>query len=990
MCLFRLEDILALMHTSDHPPTSMQGQHGCFLIGEDAPRPTRLQLTPLQIERYQRILEAPLGSPLLEMSPGHHCPPFAPRLADVASRWPQRDDSAPPGDPYNPDAMVQEVTQLLRDAAALARGPPASRSPPMESPPPPWHATLREFVRTWAKILPEYGSHLPAPPHLVRVPEHLRRQSHTVVSMLRDVGGALAPPPTEPATGAAWYSWAHGPTGAQQAALTILASHCPHWVWNPADRTWYSTPPPMPPPVLGTPRQILRGTAGGGMMALRDDQPIGLPSGKNPWLVNSRRLMELVLKRQQALSANKTKQASAGQGGNAWVFPAVIAKTLLQQRQGSTDEGDVELRPDSAAVHAALQVTLTTLRQAAGSVAASLSPATDWTSLITARGPCKTAVDDVHASYGQPSSQAETIAALAGSSMDTHQQSLSFLGYSYCAATEAEYRDKAVTQALRIVTSPSSDSVLPSVQPTAPTSHWPLPDSAALLASAHPTSVAEPIWVVTSRLDHPPATSLRARGKVCLSVEYRAVAAWIAPGEQYMALLAQDATLTVFTMGRREPSPTQGPPAPGCFINNVAVASVSRSALAIITAEGPVPASVVQVVDIAPPKDRTLSPTLRDRCSLAPRGQPLLVSIWQPPGGETVVGARAQVAVACVGQGARPSNRIEVWLLPAVKRSRDAQDPPQAPPGPAEISLKDPSFRPTSLAWHPRGTHLLALGITRDAQLPATECRLYALTTEGTLSLSKCRDFDGPVNCTSCTWTPNAELLVMSSEGTPSYWHLRDTPPGPPTWQPLQVVGPPPDMGPLQLSPGGGLSSCAPVTLDGQAVRAWHPSSHIAYEVEGLRVVTRLWRAWAEAHAREVALVERLATDWVQKLRSAWALPSRACAPELTTAWQACFAPLSLTELRAEVTAMPSNTTGGPLGTTRAHFLHAPDVALEPARLIINSILEGQSPPILKAGVFAPLEKDDSRYRALTLLDVMYKCAMSTVARRMLHLLQHF
>ena len=78
---------------------------------------------------------------------------------------------------------------------------------------------------------------------------------------------------------------------------------------------------------------------------------------------------------------------------------------------------------------------------------------------------------------------------------------------------------------------------------------------------------------------------------------------------------------------------------------------------------------------------------------------------------------------------------------------------------------------------------------------------------------------------------------------------------------------------------------------------------------------------------------------------------------------------------------MPAGTTGGPLGTARAHYLYMTDLVLEAPLRIVNEILDGSCPDVLKGGVFAPIEKDDCRYRALTLLDVLFKCATGTFAR---------
>ena len=84
---------------------------------------------------------------------------------------------------------------------------------------------------------------------------------------------------------------------------------------------------------------------------------------------------------------------------------------------------------------------------------------------------------------------------------------------------------------------------------------------------------------------------------------------------------------------------------------------------------------------------------------------------------------------------------------------------------------------------------------------------------------------------------------------------------------------------------------------------------------------------------------------------------------------------------------MPANSSGGSLGITREHLLHADDTTFEWILGITGEIFDGNHPPSMLRGVANPLPKDEHRWRSITLLEPILKLVNGTFGRRLLTLL---
>ena len=93
-------------------------------------------------------------------------------------------------------------------------------------------------------------------------------------------------------------------------------------------------------------------------------------------------------------------------------------------------------------------------------------------------------------------------------------------------------------------------------------------------------------------------------------------------------------------------------------------------------------------------------------------------------------------------------------------------------------------------------------------------------------------------------------------------------------------------------------------------------------------------------------------------------------------------------ELRQALRRCQPGKCGGASGITREHLLHLPDSALEHFVPIINTIIDGSCANRFKLGVIVPLLKDERRYRPVTLLESLWKAAMTRISDRLLDTLQ--
>jgi hypothetical protein len=110
--------------------------------------------------------------------------------------------------------------------------------------------------------------------------------------------------------------------------------------------------------------------------------------------------------------------------------------------------------------------------------------------------------------------------------------------------------------------------------------------------------------------------------------------------------------------------------------------------------------------------------------------------------------------------------------------------------------------------------------------------------------------------------------------------------------------------------------------------------------------------------------------------------------PELTADFQAILSKIQTTdELRAALRRCQAGKCGGPSGITREHLLYLPDDVLEHFIAPINSIIDGTCTDKYKLGAIVPLLKDERRYRPVTLLETLWKTAMTRISDRLLDVL---
>ena len=110
--------------------------------------------------------------------------------------------------------------------------------------------------------------------------------------------------------------------------------------------------------------------------------------------------------------------------------------------------------------------------------------------------------------------------------------------------------------------------------------------------------------------------------------------------------------------------------------------------------------------------------------------------------------------------------------------------------------------------------------------------------------------------------------------------------------------------------------------------------------------------------------------------------------PELTADFQTILSKIQTTdELRAALRRCQAGKCGGPSGITREHLLYLPDDVLENFLAPINSIIDGTCTDKYKLGAIVPLLKDERRYRPVTLLETLWKTAMTRISDRLLDVL---
>ena len=110
--------------------------------------------------------------------------------------------------------------------------------------------------------------------------------------------------------------------------------------------------------------------------------------------------------------------------------------------------------------------------------------------------------------------------------------------------------------------------------------------------------------------------------------------------------------------------------------------------------------------------------------------------------------------------------------------------------------------------------------------------------------------------------------------------------------------------------------------------------------------------------------------------------------PELTSDFQSILSRIQTTEeLRAALRRCQAGKCGGPSGITREHLLYLPDDVLEHFIAPINSIIDGTCTDKYKLGAIVPLLKDERRYRPVTLLETLWKTAMTRISDRLLDVL---
>jgi hypothetical protein len=91
---------------------------------------------------------------------------------------------------------------------------------------------------------------------------------------------------------------------------------------------------------------------------------------------------------------------------------------------------------------------------------------------------------------------------------------------------------------------------------------------------------------------------------------------------------------------------------------------------------------------------------------------------------------------------------------------------------------------------------------------------------------------------------------------------------------------------------------------------------------------------------------------------------------------------VNVTELRGMKKRCPAGKSGGPSGVSREHLLHMPTEILQRFVPLVNDMLDGRTPEALKRGTILPMVKDKSRYRPITLLELLYKADTTLVSDR--------
>ena len=91
---------------------------------------------------------------------------------------------------------------------------------------------------------------------------------------------------------------------------------------------------------------------------------------------------------------------------------------------------------------------------------------------------------------------------------------------------------------------------------------------------------------------------------------------------------------------------------------------------------------------------------------------------------------------------------------------------------------------------------------------------------------------------------------------------------------------------------------------------------------------------------------------------------------------------MDLHEFRTALQSVKAGSVGGPTGTTREHYTHAPDSYLESLLPIMNDMLRGIFPDCQRLGVITPIGKDNYRVRPIALLETLLRVVDTRVNSR--------
>ena len=144
--------------------------------------------------------------------------------------------------------------------------------------------------------------------------------------------------------------------------------------------------------------------------------------------------------------------------------------------------------------------------------------------------------------------------------------------------------------------------------------------------------------------------------------------------------------------------------------------------------------------------------------------------------------------------------------------------------------------------------------------------------------------------------------------------------------------------------------------------------------------------------------------EWIQDLRNELATSltqiteaprlaktmrdGKQCTETLTEDFHSILAKITTVhELREAIRRCQAGKCGGPSGITREHLLYLPDDVLEQFIPLINTIIDGTCTDSYKLGAIVPLLKDERRYRPVTLLETLWKTAMTRISDRLLDVL---